>query len=87
MKRVILAVYDSASKLYGQPLFVAATPAGVRSFIDEVRRPGADNAIHNHPADFELRELGLFDDVTGEIEQPALGPTTVMRAKDVDQQS
>lgn len=65
MKRVVCAVFDRAVQTFGQPFFVAAVGAAVRSFTDEVNRKADDNALHAHPEDFELWHLGWFDDEHG----------------------
>lgn len=61
----VLSVRDSALNAFGRPVFVAATGAGIRSFADEVNRVDAQNEMNKHPGDFELFELGTFDDSTG----------------------
>lgn len=50
---------------FGRPAFVPSVGLGIRSFGDEVNRPGAENEMVKHPADFALFELGTFDDQTG----------------------
>ena len=67
MIRAVCAVFDSAIQAFGQPFFVAGVGAAIRSFTDEVNRPAQDNALANHPSDFELWCLGEFDDEKGEF--------------------
>ena len=84
MKRVVIAVFDSAVQTYGQPVFVAGRGAGLRSFLDEVNRVDPSNTLNLHPEDFELRLLGYFDDERGTFEVPEEGIGTVIaRAKDL----
>lgn len=81
----VVAVYDSAVQAYGRPVFVVARGAAIRQFIDEVRRSEPQgNAMHDHPSDFELRYLALYDEATGEFQQ-AHAPEVLMRGKDVEQ--
>lgn len=67
MIRQVVAVKDSAAETFGQPFFVSAVGAAVRSFQDEVNRSAADNPVYQHPEHFSLWRLGTFDDVSGEF--------------------
>lgn len=84
-KRCVLAVFDSAIQAFGQPIFVPAIGAGVRSFSDETNRSAPDNQFFAHPEDFELRYLADFDDETGLFTAPAEGARVLARGKDVKQ--
>lgn len=84
-KRCVLAVFDSAIQAFGQPIFVPAIGAGVRSFSDEVNRSAADNQLANHPEDFELHYVADFDDESGEFFEPKEGKRVLARGKDVKQ--
>jgi len=71
----ICTVKDRAADAYGRPMFVPSTGVAIRSFSDEINRNNADNQLYNHPDDFDLYELGQFDDNTGLFtlhEQPKL---------------
>lgn len=68
MKLTICAVKDRASDAYGRPMFVPSTGVAIRSFTDEVNRKDADNNLYNHPDDFDLYNLGVFDDSTASFE-------------------
>jgi len=71
----ICTVKDRAADAYGRPMFVPSTGVAIRSFSDEINRNNADNQLYNHPDDFDLYELGSFDDNTGLFslyEQPKL---------------
>lgn len=65
MRMVIVSVYDVAVGAYGRPAFVRTEAEAVRSFSDEVNRPGEGNAMHAHPEHFSLFALGFFDDQEG----------------------
>ena len=81
MNRLVCAVFDSASQLFGQPIFVVAKGQATRSFTDEVQKSAADNQLYLHPDDFDLYLLGEFDDVSGDLR--ALGrPELLVRGKD-----
>nr|QJB19301.1 MAG: nonstructural protein [Microvirus sp.] len=75
MKLVLCSVKDRAAQAYGRPMFVPSTGVAIRSFSDEVNRQDNENQLYNHPDDFDLYELGEFDDNTGLFslhEQPKL---------------
>lgn len=74
----ICAVMDSAINAFGRPIFVPAKGAALRSFMDEINRPGSD--FHLHPDDFTLYTLGHFNDETGEF---IPGQMVLARGKDV----
>lgn len=61
----VVSVRDRAANAFGRPVFVAAAGLAVRSFMDECNRNAADNEMFKHPGDFELFELGVFNDETG----------------------
>ena len=75
MKLTLCTVKDRAADAYGRPMFVPSTGVAIRSFSDEINRADADNQLYNHPDDFDLYELGEFDDNTGKFdiyEEPKL---------------
>jgi hypothetical protein len=75
MKLIICTVKDRAADAYGRPMFVPSAGVAIRSFSDEINRNHAENQLYNHPDDFDLYELGEFDDNTGLFslhEQPKL---------------
>jgi len=65
MKQIICTVKDRAADAYGRPMFVPSAGVAIRSFSDEINRNNAENQLYNHPDDFDLYELGEFDDNTG----------------------
>jgi len=75
MINIICSVKDRAADAFGRPLFVPSVGLAIRSFSDEVNRQADDNQMFHHSDDFDLFELGTFDDNTGIIEcysQPKL---------------
>jgi len=83
MIQVIVSVKDTAAQAFGRPFFVPAIPVAVRSFRDEVNRKDSDTDLAKHPSDFELYELGSFDDATGIV--VVVEPRLVARAKDLQE--
>lgn len=82
MIQIIVSVKDTAAQAFGRPIFVPAVPVAVRSFRDEVNRKDSSEDMARHPEDFELYELGSFDDSTGIVEVLE-SPRLVARAKDL----
>lgn len=62
----IFSVRDLKAEAYLQPFFSANTNTATRAFQDACRQ--ADSPFAKHPEDYMLFELGLFDDVSGEVE-------------------
>lgn len=81
MKFFIISVRDRAADVFSRPTFHSSIGAAVRSFGDEVNRADKDNVFYNHPEDFELFELGLFDDQTGTFDTHL--PSQVAIGKDL----
>lgn len=63
MKLTVLTVFDRAANVYGRPFFTTHANAGLRSFSDEVNNAQSD--LFKHPADYDLFELGEYDDADG----------------------
>lgn len=68
MKMIVCSIKDRAAEAFGRPFFLPAVGVAVRSFQDEVNRPAEDNQVYQHPDDFDLYELGLFDDSNGRFD-------------------
>jgi len=81
MIQIIVSVKDSAAQAFGRPIFVPSTAVAVRSFRDEINRKDSTEDMAKHPEDFELYELGSFDDSNGVIS--VIEPRMVARAKDL----
>lgn len=62
MKLIICSVRDRAADVFGQPFYTPALGQAIRSFSDEVNRVDEKSTLFNHPEDFDLYELGTFDD-------------------------
>lgn len=65
---VIVSVRDRAANAFGRPAFVPSIGVALRSFSDEVNRNAPDNQMFFHPEDFDMYELGRFDDDNGLFE-------------------
>ena len=65
MKMIVCSIKDRAADAFGRPFYVPAVGVAIRSFQDEVNRAAEDSQIYQHPDDFDLFDLGVFDDSTG----------------------
>lgn len=81
----VCAVWDSAVQAYHRPMFVPHTGGAVRAFADEVNRKDAGNTLNAHPSDYELHQLGIWDENTGSFLNSSDGQLDVVlvRGKDV----
>lgn len=66
-KLVVVAVRDRASDTFARPFFVPALGVALRGFSDEINRADADNNLYKHPDDYDLYEIGSFDEDTAEL--------------------
>lgn len=85
----VFTVRDSASQLFGRPFYCINMGHAHRGFSDQVNTPvldGQQNDLFAHPDDFELFELGTFDDATGLFVLHE-APRSVCTAKSVKKQS
>lgn len=65
MKCAVCAMFDRKAGVYGQPIVVASVGVAVRGFTDQVN--GVDSTVNKHPEDFDLYQLGWYDDVEGKF--------------------
>lgn len=80
---IIVAVRDSAMDAYMKPFFAPTPAAAQRSFRDEVNRAAQDNPMYQHPEDYELWHLGLFNERNGDFTLTPEGKYLIARAKDL----
>lgn len=86
MKYVIVSVRDRAANIFSQPMCVASVGQGVRSFGDAVNGPKdgtGSSAVAMHPEDFDLYNLGFFNDENGTFEPVEGGPRQIAVGKDM----
>lgn len=60
MKMVVCSLFDRGLMAYGRPMFVNHINQAHRSLIDEVNNAGSE--LNKHPEDYDLYELGEYDD-------------------------
>lgn len=78
----VCAIRDKAAGVFGQPFCVPAIGLAIRGFTDQVNRSAADNPLWNHPQDFDLYELGTYEDESGKFESALDLPRVIMRGLD-----
>ena len=61
MRYKVVAVRDRAVACFGQPQVVPTVGSAIRSFTDLINGP-KDGPVSSHPEDFDLFELGEYDD-------------------------
>lgn len=76
---IVCAVRDRALDAFMSPIFVQAIGVANRSFSDEINR--TESAFHSHPDDFDLYQIGSFDDSNGQL--TSIDPRVIARGKDV----
>lgn len=60
-------VLDMVAQQYGRPFFAVSTGSAIRGFSDEVNRQ-SDSVLYQHPDDFQLFLMGVFDDEKASVE-------------------
>lgn len=68
MKLIICSVRDRAADVFGQPFYTPALGQAIRSFSDEINRADEKSTLFNHPEDFDLYELGSYNDADASFE-------------------
>lgn len=76
MKAIMCSVFDITTSTYRQPFYAMNYDDAKRAFKMII---GSNNLMKENPSDFELFELGLFDDETGINIPGYLGVTQDLR--------
>lgn len=66
MQTTIYAIYDTKAEFYNKPFYLHNDDIALRSFLDIMATPDTD--VNNHPADFTLVKLGVYEDTTASFE-------------------
>lgn len=64
----MFSVYDKKAECFSPPFFMRATGLALRGFIDMLNS-GDKTQYSAHPEDFDLYELGEWNDETGKVDQ------------------
>lgn len=79
--KIIITVLDTATQVFGQPQFMHTKGEATRSFSDIINAKES-NALRDHPDDYEMYEIGTYDEQTGVI-TPHKKPKLINRGKDL----
>lgn len=80
-------VRDTATDLFGRPFYSINVGHAVRGFTDQVNDPAdGQNDLFKHSEDFELYELGTYDDSDASF-QLHQKPKQICTAKSVKKQT
>lgn len=63
----VFTIYDMKAEFYMKPFFCLTPGEAIRSFSDAINETGSP--FNRHPGDYNLYEVGKFDDATGQIEK------------------
>lgn len=82
-KLIVVAVRDRQIDAFMAPFCVPAAGAAIRGFQDELNRADPNNAMHRHPEDYDLYQLGYYDETEGtftnEKKQLAIGTQLITK--------
>lgn len=67
---VVISIKDLSAQIMGMPAFVAHRNIAIRQFTDAVNRKDTErqNDLFAHADDFELYELGYYEDTEGSFD-------------------
>ena len=63
---ILVALYDRATEAFAPVMTVHTRGEAIRSFRNEIKQK--DSPLAMHPTDFELYQVGIYDNETGAIE-------------------
>jgi len=69
MRTQLYSIFDKAAGIYTKPLFARADGEVMREFTNLCT--SADHPYSDHPEDYSLFRLGIFDDQTGKLTDEA----------------
>lgn len=64
----IMAVYDLKAEAFERPFFCRSTAEGERMLANDVNSEKRESNLSLHPEDYQLFELGSWDEVSGVIQ-------------------
>jgi len=80
MKIKMYSVFDRKAKIYNTPVFLHNTGVACRAFGELANNP--DHQYGKHPGDYELWEIGIYDDSAALVE-PHIEKTHVIDFTDL----
>lgn len=80
MIQLMFAIRDSAAETFHPPFCARAVGQATRDFQTQINRADEQNPLYKHPEDFELYQVGTYEDRAGVIQ--VTEPKLIMRGKD-----
>lgn len=68
MQLKIIVIRDIRANVHGIPMFVPNIAVALRQLGDQINEPANKDPVAMHPEDFEIWELGTYDDERGWFE-------------------
>ncbi|WNK12802.1 MAG: nonstructural protein [Microvirus sp.] len=68
MKKLILSIFDTKAEVFHAPYTIPTVGVAYRDLADNHKRGGQDNALAAHPEDYELYQVGVWDDEFGRVD-------------------
>lgn len=63
--KVVIAMYDTVAEIFTPPMFVPSVGVAYRDLQDVAARGGEGNVLAAHGGDFQVFQLGTYDEQTG----------------------
>lgn len=63
----LYSIKDTKAEIHQAPWVAKTHVHAMRSFQGEINRADPQNALYNHPMDFQLVHIGTFNEETGEL--------------------
>lgn len=72
MEIIVVSIKDRLANVHGQPMFFATTGTAIRAFQDAINDQQSN--VSKHPDDYDLFQLGTYNDETGTFTNAEAGP-------------
>lgn len=69
MKHALMVIRDIKVEAFNTPFCTPSVGMAIRGFTDAVNNSNKDSDVSKHPKDFDLFQLGTYNDEDGQIEQ------------------
>lgn len=78
MKFQLYSIFDTKSRVFLSPFVSRSDVDATRQIAASLKDPGVKSTpVGEHPEDFELHAVGVFDDEDGHIQKVGNGPRFV----------
>lgn len=80
---LMFSTFDRASESFSPPFAAPHAGVAIRGFSDAIGNVQRNTDISNHPDDYDLFEIGTFDNETGRLEPHIEGKKLLVQGKQV----